>query len=147
MDDLMSKIQSVLNDKESMEQLNQLAQMFSQPQGAQGQAAQQTAPPPVQNNVPDIAPLLAGLSQQSVQGGQQQAQPSFDMNKLIALQSVMARASQPDKNRDFLIALRPLLKEGSQRKVDKLISLFKIMAVLPALKESGLLGGDLLGVL
>ena len=119
MDDLMGKIQGILNDKESMEQLSQLAQMFSQP--AQN----------IQNT---------GQSY----GAQQQG---IDMNKLLALQSVMARASQPDKNRDFLIALKPLLKEESQRKVDKLVSLFRIMSLLPALKESGILGGDLLGIL
>lgn len=129
MDDLMGKIQGILNDKESMEQLSQLAQMFSQPQSdvPQGGAPQQN----IQNT---------GQSQ----GAQQQG---IDMNKLLALQSVMARASQPDKNRDFLIALKPLLKEESQRKVDRLISLFRIMALLPALKESGILGGDLLGIL
>lgn len=129
MDDLMGKIQGILSDKESMEQLSQLAQMFSQPQGdaVQGGA-------PAQNIQNTGLPL----------GAQQQG---IDMNKLLALQSVMARASQPDKNRDFLIALKPLLKEESQRKVDRLISLFRIMALLPALKESGILGGDLLGIL
>ncbi len=127
MDDLMGKIQGILNDKESMEQLSQLAQMFSSPQGDTLQSA------PVQNNQNTGQPLGA--------------QQGIDMNKLLALQSVMARASQPDKNRDFLIALKPLLKEESQRKVDRLISLFRIMALLPALKESGILGGDLLGIL
>lgn len=126
MDDLMGKIQGILNDKESMEQLSQLAQMFSSPQGDTLQSA------PVQNSQNTGQPLGA-------QG--------IDMNKLLALQSVMARASQPDKNRDFLIALKPLLKEESQRKVDRLISLFRIMQILPALKESGILGGDLLGIL
>ena len=128
MDDLMGKIQGILSDKESMEQLSQLAQMFSSPQNDMPQSA------PAQNIQNTGLPL----------GAQQQG---IDMNKLLALQSVMARASQPDKNRDFLIALKPLLKEESQRKVDGLISLFRIMALLPALKESGILGGDLLGIL
>lgn len=47
---------------------------------------------------------------------------------------------------NLLLALRPLLKEENQAKIDRLIKVFKLFAVYPALKESGLLGGDLLGL-
>lgn len=64
----------------------------------------------------------------------------------MKIQSIMQSASKPDKNIQLLLALRPLLKEENQAKIDSLIKIFKLFAVYPALKESGLLGGDLLGI-
>lgn len=146
MDDIMQKIQSVLSDKESMEQLSQLAQMFSQPSQSQEQTAQESTAQ--QSASPDLSSLFSAMSQnaQSPPPPQNDA-PGLDFSTVMALQSIMSKASAPDKNRDFLIALKPLLKEENRRKIDKLVTIFKLMAVLPLLKESGLLGGDLLGIL
>lgn len=63
----------------------------------------------------------------------------------MKIQSIMQSASKPDKNIQLLLALRPLLKEENQAKIDRLIK-YSSFAVYPALKESGLLGGDLLGL-
>ena len=68
------------------------------------------------------------------------------MAKLMKIQSVMQAANKPDKNVDLLLALRPLLKEENQIKIDRLVKIFKLFAIYPALKESGLLGGDLFGL-
>ena len=82
-----------------------------------------------------------------------QAQPvqptgnGLDVSKLLALQTIMQQANKQDKNVDLLLALRPLLKEENQAKIDRLIKIFRLFAVYPALKESGLLGGDLFGLL
>ena len=59
----------------------------------------------------------------------------------------MQQANKHDKNVDLLLALRPLMKEENQVKIDRLIKIFKLFAVYPLLKESGLLGGDLFGLL
>lgn len=59
----------------------------------------------------------------------------------------MAQSNKSDKNVELLLALKPLLKEENQAKIDRLIKIFKFFAVYPALKESGLLGGDLFGLL
>lgn len=134
MDDLMQKLQGILNDRESMQQLSQLASMFSQGSGGQeespapdfsafGQGQKPASPPPPSNDT------------------------GLDISKLMTLQKVFSQASKPDKNRDFLLALRPLLKEETQAKVDKLIAVFKILNLLPILKEMNLTGGDLLGII
>lgn len=81
----------------------------------------------------------ASLAQATQTGG-------LDIAKLMKIQSIMQSASKPDKNIQLLLALRPLLKEENQAKIDRLIKIFKLFAVYPALKESGLLGGDLLGL-
>lgn len=122
MDDLMQKLQSVLNDKESMQQLQELASMLTG--GGDSQPSEAAAPVP---SVPDTSA------------------PPFDIGKLMQLQSVMSAAGKPDKNIALLQALRPLLKEENQIKLDRVVKLFRLMSVWPLIKESGLLGGDLFG--
>lgn len=139
MDDIMSKLQNVLNDEESMNQIKQLAEMF-----AQGD----TENPAPSNSQPDLSALASMLS-----GGnttpppQTQSDSGFDLNKLISLQQIFQKSSVRDKNTELLLALRPLLKKENQAKIDKLIKLFQLMTMLPLLKESGILGGDFLGIL
>ena len=58
-------------------------------------------------------------------------------------QGGQSEAPQSPQNMDFS---QLLLKEENQVKIDRLIKIFKLFAVYPALKESGLLGGDLLGL-
>ena len=117
MDDLMEKLQSVLNDSESMQQLRELASMLTG--NAPSAEDNASAPPP--------ADMLG------------------DISKLMQLQSVISEAGKPDKNVALLLALRPLLKEENQKKLDRIVTLFRLMAIWPILKESGLLGGDLFG--
>lgn len=155
MDDLMNKLQNVLNDEESMNQIKELANMLTAEmpqnnQNAQSNTSNPPAPAPQQNgqnNMPDFSALLQGLTG----GGQQNAPPqnsapNFDMAKIMQLGQVMQNANKNDKNIDLLLALRPLLKEENQVKIDRLIKIFRLFAMYPALKESGLLGGDLFGI-
>ena len=145
MEDLMAKLQSVLNDEQSMKQLGELAQALSSEQPAEH-------PQPQGSAQTDFSQLLRGLGL-----GQAAPAPSIpaapantggiDMAKLLQLQTIMQQANKQDKNVDLLLALRPLLKKENQAKIDKLIKIFKLFAVYPALKESGLLGGDLFGLL
>lgn len=145
MDDLMSKLQSVLNDEQSMKQLGELANMLSSEQGDSSAQEQKSA-----DNT-GFAQLLKGLG---LNTNDQPAPPSppentggIDMAKLLKLQAIIRQANKQDKNVDLLIALKPLLKEENQVKIDRLIKIFRLFAVYPALKESGLLGGDLFGLL
>ena len=71
----------------------------------------------------------------------------LDVARLLQLQAIMQQANKHDKNVDLLLALKPLLKEENQVKIDRVIKIFKLFAIYPALKESGLLGGDLFGLL
>lgn len=143
MDELMSKLQSVLNDEQSMKQLSEIAGMLSQGQD-DGKSDS--------NQQPDLSQLLSSLGT----GSQQQSTPpppspagtgSPDITKLLKLQAIMQQANTHDKNVDLLLALKPLLKEENQAKIDRLIKIFRLFAIYPALKESGLLGGDLFGLL
>ncbi|WP_243236727.1 hypothetical protein [Ruminococcus bicirculans (ex Wegman et al. 2014)] len=150
MDDLMNKIQNVLNDEESMKQIKELADMLTADNGGQGeQGGKGEAPTQSPQNM-DFSQLLQSLGGVSPPAESKPAQATqtggLDIAKLMKIQSIMQSASKPDKNIQLLLALRPLLKEENQAKIDRLIKIFKLFAVYPALKESGLLGGDLLGL-
>ena len=146
MQDLMSKLQSVLGDEQSMKQLSEIASALSSEQP-------QTDKPQESSTQPDFSQLLGSLGLSSDKQPPPQPQPQqsannqLDVSKLLALQTIMQSANKQDKNIDLLLALRPLLKEENQVKIDRLVKIFKLFAVYPALKESGLLGGDLFGLL
>lgn len=149
MDDLMNKIQNVLNDEESMKQIKELADMLTADNGGQGEQGGQSEAPQSPKNM-DFSQLLQSLGGVSPPAESKPVQATqtggLDIAKLMKIQSIMQSASKPDKNIQLLLALRPLLKEENQAKIDMLIKIFKLFAVYPALKESGLLGGDLLGL-
>lgn len=183
MDELMQKLQSVLSDEESMNQIRQLASMFGGGNNDNSSDTQQPIASP-QNNVPDntsssgqpsinmddISKLLASIGADSSQPNSnaqaqenQNSQPNilnslnsnqqssdqlpFDIGKIMTLGSIISNSSKADKNTELLLALKPHLKEEKQDKVDKVIKIFKLISIWPAIKESGLLGGDLFGIL
>ncbi|WP_295129404.1 hypothetical protein [Ruminococcus sp.] len=117
MDDLMSKLQNVLSDEESMKQIKELAGML----GGEG------SPQPEKPALPPAE--------------------GIDTVKLMQLGQILQSASREDDNTRLLLALRPLLKEESRQKLDRVIKIYRLMNLYPALKQSGLGGGDLLGLL
>ena len=138
----MAKLQSVLNDEQSMKQLSQLAGALS------GDSAPQAQPAAEQASANDFSQLLKSLDLNTqTQQPAPSAAPGIDVAKLMQLQAILQQANKHDKNVDLLLALRPLLKEENQVKIDRLIKIFKLFSVYPALKQSGLLGGDLFGIL
>lgn len=145
----MNKIQNVLNDEESMKQIKELADMLTADNGGQREQGGQSEAPQSPQNM-DFSQLLQSLGGVSPPAESKPVQATqtggLDIAKLMKIQSIMQSASKPDKNIQLLLALRPLLKEENQAKIDRLIKIFKLFAVYPALKESGLLGGDLLGL-
>ena len=117
MEDMSKKIQEILNDEESMRQINELAQMFSSDDEGEGstEASDSTAD--------------SGLN--------------FDPSKLLMLQSIMSGANG-GKNTELLLALKPLLKDERRAKVDKAVKILKLISAVELLKESGMLG-DIFG--
>lgn len=140
MDDLMNKLQEVLSDEESMEQIKKLASMLG--------ADENSSPPDFSSFFGSLGGDNIKSNEKPQQNPQQKSGGSdFDLSKLLVLKDIMAKANEHDQSSDFLIALRPLLKPESQEKVDKLLKIFKILNIWPLLKQSGLLGGDLFGLL
>lgn len=126
MDDMISKIQEILSDEESMNQIKKLSEMLAS-QNPDG--------------MPDLSSMSGGNSSEN------EGATSFDFSKILVLQELLAEANKKDKNSEFLYALKPLLKSESQVKVDRIVKLLKLMAMWPLIKDSGILGGDLFDIL
>lgn len=139
MDDMMAKIQDILSDEESMNQIKQLAGMLGAARNEENSNEK------VQDNsqgMPDLSKLFSSMS--SNQNSQSQNSSSdnglgFDIGTLMQLQGLMQSVSSNDKNTELLLALKPHLKEDKQVKVDKAVKLLKLLALWTVVKESGLL--------
>lgn len=125
MDNLMGKIQEMLSDEESMKQISELAQMFSSSDN--NDDTKKNEPSVSENNGGGLLDNLSGLDM-----------GDFDFTKILKVQEIMNKASN-DKNAEFLLALKPLLREERQSKVDKAVKMLKLFAVWTVLKDSGLL--------
>jgi hypothetical protein len=109
MDDLGSRMQELLSDPESMQQLSELAAML---QGESGEA-----PKPQEN--------AAGAA-------------LFDPKLLMHLTQLM-QTQQPDKNAALLLALKPHLGQRRQQRTDQAIRLLRLYGLWKAAKQSGML--------
>ncbi|WP_337403737.1 hypothetical protein [Porcipelethomonas sp.] len=125
MDDLMGKIQEMLSDEESMKQISELAQMFSSSDNTETKSSESQSKP--DNNGNGLPGGIAGFGM-----------GDFDFTKILKVQEIMNKASN-DKNAEFLLALKPLLREERQSKVDKAVKMLKLFTVWTVLKDSGLL--------
>ncbi|MGN0622004.1 MAG: hypothetical protein ACI4I9_09055 [Porcipelethomonas sp.] len=122
MDDIMGKFREVLSDEESMKQLSELAQMFSSSDtGSSENTSGQEQMPQNSSETADSNPF-----------------GDFDFTKIFQIQQLLSTVSD-DKNAGLLLALKPLLKEEKQKKVDKAVKMLKLFAVWTVLKDSGLL--------
>lgn len=125
MDDLAEKINSVLSDPESLKQLGEIASML-------GFSPDSAPPPPQQSAETSDIGLPDGLP---------------DIATLMTLAGKLKDAGADDDNINFLAALRPLLSDDKKPRIDRAIKILKLLNLLPVLRDSGILGGDLLGIL
>ncbi len=92
----------------------------------------------------ELAQMLGFSPEQPA--GQPAPQPDMpDVGALMSLAGKLREAGGDDDNIRFLLALRPLLGEDKQPKLDRAVRLLKIINLLPIIRDSGLLGGDLFG--
>ena len=117
MDDLMKKMQEVLSDEQSMQQLNELAAMFRSEMNGTPEHTPGDNPPPAEE-------------------GQEAA--GFDFSKLLQLQGLF-NSQQEDKNAALLLALRPHVSQERQQRIDRAVKLLRLYTMWSVLKESGLL--------
>ncbi|MCM1024179.1 MAG: hypothetical protein NC395_08995 [Prevotella sp.] len=112
LDDITEKIQSLLSDEESMNQIKELAAMFS---GGTG----------------------GGTDNPAEYGENAGAENPGGLNPL-ALMQLLGTASD-DKDCGLLLALRPHLSFEKQRRLDKAVKLIKLYNIFTAMRESGML--------
>ena len=116
MDDMLGKMGAILSDPESVQQLQELAQMLQQETGGESQGQQASAE-----------------KTESGEGG------GFDINMLLRIQELMGAMQNNDEDAKLLLALRPHLKDQRQKKLDQAVKLMKLYAVFSAVRENGCL--------
>ncbi|MBO5912816.1 MAG: hypothetical protein J6Q76_05020 [Clostridia bacterium] len=114
MDDIAGKLSEFLQDPEAISKLKGVAENLLGNQSKQN----------------DI-PTEAASDSFSLPDG-------FDLGKIMGLMSVFKNQKQ-DHRSELLIALKPHLSEHRREKVDQAVKLLKIIALLPVLREQGLL--------
>ena len=114
----MEKMQSLLSDPESMQQLQELAQML---QADSGQESTETESAPTTEQT-DAAASGGGL----------------DLGALMKVSQLMGSAKE-DSDAALLLALKPHLREERQKKVEKAVKMLKLLSIWSMLKESGML--------
>ena len=118
MDDLTSKITELLGDPEGMKRISDIASSLMS-----SKKEEQTKKEPEKTE----GSFLSDMQLDPVQ-----------MGNMMKMMSVLKNQNQEDDNTRLLIALKPHLSEERRKKVDKAISMLKIVKLLPILKESGL---------
>lgn len=121
MDDLTGKISELLQNPAIASLLSQ----FGAPQGDTPEAQPQSAPPPqpsAQGNP------LAGLG---LDGDMLQT--------VMKLAPLLSSMNQEDDSTRFLHALRPMLSDERQTKLDQATKILQLMRMLPILRSQGIL--------
>lgn len=152
MDDLAQRIGSILQDEESMKQIGELAAML----GLAPDASRDNSQPSFSSNPAGGFGSSNRQGSQNTQGlglSNNQNAPfqnlfgGMDMGAIMSLASKLKDFNADDNNTRFLLALRPLLGEEKQNKIDRAVKILKLLNLMPLIKDSGLLGGDFLGIL
>lgn len=135
MDDLTQQLQNILADPQAMNQIQGMLRSLG------GEQSQPKAPEPAG---PDLS-ALAGLL-----GGGQSANMGLNTQTLAMvgkLAPLLSQANREDDATRLLRALRPLLGEARQKKVDEAIQILQMLRLLPLLKENGVFSGLLSGLM
>ena len=93
--------------------------------------------------------LISALTGDKGSGGTPQAANSADnvpteqesgadMAKLMQIGTAVMQGGQNDPNIALITALKPLLKEETQHKADRVVKILRIMSAYPLLRDSGI---------
>ncbi len=116
MDDFSEKLQSLLSDPESMQNLAELAAML------QGEAGTESADNCSSGDSADTG-----------------TENGFDFSKLLIMGEIFAQMQEKDNETQLLLALKPYLSEQRSKRVDRAVKLLRLYSVFLSLKEKGLL--------
>ena len=150
MDDLNQQINQILSDPQSMQQLQSMANALGL-----GSNPQPTPPAPPANGGIDASALAGVLSTLGAANppAPAPAQPALGgvtpelLQTVSRLMPLLSQINREDDSTRLLQALRPLLSEKRQKKLDEAAKILQMMRLMPLLKDSGLFSGLLSGLL
>ena len=155
MEDMVAKLSAMLNDPESLNQIQQVVQSLTGPQSGQNAAPDAQQPPAPSPDMvrmlqSAMAPATAGPGADQKKAGNPNPMsadmlkgllPGIDIATLIKVQRALSTVDNDDKNIQLLRALRPHLTHQREERIDEAVRIMQLIHVLPMLKESGLFGG------
>ena len=62
----------------------------------------------------------------------------INLDMIMKIGDIMSKLNTKDKDTELLIALKPYLREENQKKIDSAVKLFRIITLLPLLRDTGL---------
>jgi hypothetical protein len=101
--------------------------------------SQAMSDPATAAQVNGLISALSGGGQATEQSPQTAPPADTDMAKLMKIGTAMMQGGQNDPNIALILALKPLLKEETRMKADRIVKIFRLLSAYPLLKESGLI--------
>lgn len=133
LDDITEKIQSLLSDEESINQIKELAAMLSG-----GMNGSNSADGNGGAGDSGAAFSVPGNTDNPEDTGGNSGNSSGGINP-IAVMQLLGAASSDDKDCGLLLALRPHLSAEKQKRLDKAVKLLKLYNIFTAMRENGML--------
>ena len=121
MDDINKAISDILGSEEGRKNLQSVASMLGME---------------LPQNIVPAAPNPPQQQQQQQQSGL----AGLDPQAIMKISQLMQRMNSDDDNTRLLKALRPHIY--NQKKLDEAIRILQLLSLLPALRESGIFGGE-----
>ena len=145
MDDLNQQLQKILSDPQAMGQIQSLL-------GSLGNSQEEAPAPAAQSSSgPDLSPLVGASGGGTPAPAQNETSLAGitpqTLSAMTRLMPLLSQANREDDATRLLRALRPLLGESRQKKVDEAIRILQMLRLLPLLKDSGVFSGLLSGLL
>lgn len=123
MDDVFQKLNSIISDKETADNLKNIINNFNTSSTNSSQAFDDEKDKTYQNNIKNNSSDI----------------PNFDINTIIKLKNLMDKFnnSNNDSRANLLLALKPYLTDSKKEKIDLYIKFLKILNVAEALDLDG----------
>lgn len=62
----------------------------------------------------------------------------INIDMILKFGEIMSKMNEQDKNTELLLALKPHLRDENRTKMDTAVKLFRLISLIPYLKDSGL---------
>ena len=146
MDDILSKVEEILEDPKKLEGFKTLASSLlnNKEESMKDKVFNDEKKINQSGNINDIENILKNFITQNKKGDNNNNNTDkfnmdLNMDLVFKLKSAMEIMNNDDKNIMFLKSLRELLADERRQKVDNAIKIMRLIKLLPIIKEYGFL--------
>lgn len=151
MEDLLSKVQEMLDSPEKLKEFQNLAATLLNNESSKNQISDSKTNNITNNNlsldkdniqVGEIENILQNLLTNSSENkknfSKDQINIPMDLNMILKIKDIAQVINQDDRNIEFLKALKLLLGNEKQQKIDDAIKIMRLIRLIPIIKDSGI---------